>query len=42
MSHECQRLLELLHDFVSGELNAADLEVVMMRDALAPHFEEAA
>jgi anti-sigma factor RsiW len=25
MSHECQRLLELLHDFVSGELNAADV-----------------
>jgi anti-sigma factor RsiW len=25
MSHECQRLLELLHDFVSGELAPAEL-----------------
>ena len=39
MSHECQRLLELLHDFVSGELAPTDLAAIQSHLQACPPCE---
>jgi anti-sigma factor RsiW len=39
MSHECQRLLELLHDFVSGELAPAELSALQSHLQACPPCE---
>jgi anti-sigma factor RsiW len=39
MSHECQRLLELLHDFVSGELAPEQLDSLQSHLKACPPCE---